>query len=190
MIFNSNNSTSIGLEEIENCRLEDDLKYLPVENGILTEGDQKELEDNLGAYMSCFGVEEKYNVEIFNESCRPSENAYCCAIGPLSGLDDSYMLGVSFAGRDEYTNDQMKPMIVSSILIFLLLAFVSYLILWSLAKQKKITENNIDFFNNTAHELKTPLTNISLALKLLELNHSEIRGEQNMQRSLKPKILS
>jgi len=50
-----------------------------------------------------------------------------------------------------------------------------------LVKQKRLTENNIDFFNNTAHEFKTPLTNISLALKLLGNKHEFIREEKYAQ---------
>jgi len=104
--------------------------------------------------------------------------SYACSLNTLNGCCSSYAIGVSFDSKDQYLYDKMKSMILSSILIFLLMSGISFFILWSLIKQKRITENNIDFFNNTAHELKTPLTNISLALNLLTRKHKEIKQDK------------
>ena len=142
---------------------------------------KNELEESLQTYMGCFGVDEKYSVGIFDSTYTAAgadEKAYCCAIANPANGTGEYQLGVSFQSRDEYLYDKMKFMILSSILIFLMLSSVSFVILRALIKQKRITENNIDFFNNTAHELKTPLTNISLALTLLGKKYPEVHSDR------------
>ncbi len=128
----------------------------------------------LSGYMSCFGIEEQYDVAILNKQnyCKAS-NSYCCAINPTVQEMADYQLSVTFPCRDDYVFDKLKFMILSCILISLLLAVVSFIILKALVQQERITENNIDFFNNTAHELKTPLTNITLALSLFNRQNKD-----------------
>lgn len=157
------------------------LDFLPTKKSTLSLFDQKELENNLSTYMSCYGITEQYNIDFVGKNCQARSGTYYCAINTSQGCENAYMLEVSFASREKYLQDKMSPMIFSSILIFILLASVSFIILWALVKQKRITENNIDFFNNTAHELKTPLTNISLALKLLGLKHANIKEDKYAQ---------
>jgi len=176
--FNSTHKVSLAMEDLQACDDDNSLKYIPVDKGSLSYKNQVELESSLADYMTCYGIDDKYRVEIFNETCATTENTYCCSIGMTSSdtlaCNTDYMLAVSFLSRNDYLQDKIRPMIISSVLIFLLLASVSFILLWSLIKQKRITENNIDFFNNTAHELKTPLTNISLALKLLGKKFPEL----------------
>ncbi len=176
--FNASHKTSLDLLALESCGDEEDVvKYLPSKPTNISASDQKELEENLSAYMACYGIDEKYNVEIFDNSCKTSAGSYCCSLESVKRCKPNSMLGISFEGREAYLHDKMRPMIFSSILIFLVLASASFIILWSLVKQKRITENNIDFFNNTAHELKTPLTNISLAMSLLTKKYQEIASD-------------
>lgn len=176
--FNTNHKTELDVDDMQQCGTGDDYKYLPLEDGFMSTSDQVELKEYLNTYMTYFGINEKYSVDIFDSSCSVREDAYCCSIVAPANCDLEYHLGVSFLSRNKYLFDRMKFMIISSILIFLLLSAVSFLILRALIRQKKVTENNIDFFNNTAHELKTPLTNITLALNLLRKKHPNIAEEK------------
>ncbi len=176
--FNASHHTSLNLEELQGCTDEDVIKYFPAEKTLLSLKDQRELERTLSGYMNCYGIDDKYSVEILDNSCKTSAGSYCCSLNSVKGSQTNCMLGVSFEGREAYLYDKMRPMIFSSILIFILLASASFIILWSLIKQKRITENNIDFFNNTAHELKTPLTNISLALNLLSKKYDVVKEDK------------
>lgn len=179
--FNMVHQTKFDVEELEDCKPDDACKYIEVGKEPMSKESQEELEASLKSYMGCFGIDEKYSVGIFDSTAEPiqqSGNSYCCAVSPPNSVNADFQLGVSFQSRDEYLYDKMKFMILSSILIFLLLSTVSFIILRALVKQKRITENNIDFFNNTAHELKTPLTNISLALSLLSKKHSHVKEDR------------
>lgn len=171
--FNTEHDTSLDI--VQDCGDENDnLAYIPLKKGEISIRDQEELERVLSSSMSCYGIDEKYSVSIFDKSCQSSSGTYCCSINPNSVISSDYNIGVSFEARDQYLFDKMKFMIVSSILIFFMLAGICFFILASLIKQKRITENNIEFFNNTAHELKTPLTNISLAMNLLRRKNPAI----------------
>lgn len=176
--FNASHHTTLNLEELQGCSEEDVIKYFPAEKTLLSAKDQRELERTLSGYMNCYGIDDKYSVEILDNSCKTAAGSYCCSLNSVKGSQSNCMLGVSFEGREAYLIDKIRPMIFSSILIFILLASASFIILWSLIKQKRITENNIDFFNNTAHELKTPLTNISLALNLLSKKYDVIKEDK------------
>ena len=166
--FNAEYKTELNIEDLETCSDDDVIKCIDVGESFMTESRREELKENLNGYMGCYGIDEKYSVTFFNETSNSCSSAYCSSISADAACNMDYKLGVSFLSRQAYLFDKMKFMILSSILIFILLATVSFIILNALLKQKRLTENNIDFFNNTAHELKTPLTNISLALNLLQ----------------------
>lgn len=170
-----------GLPLQKQCGTTNYINYLSTQIPYISFGDQELLEERLSTYMACYGIDEKYRVGIFASNEGNFAPTYCSAINMSSSCKDPMMLGISFISREDYTYSKMGSMILSSILIFLLLASVSFMVLWSLVKQKRITENNIDFFNNTAHELKTPLTNISLALKLLKRKHTELEDNKYAQ---------
>ncbi len=181
--FNAQHVTNLDLESVQNCNDDDNCQYIDVANGTLSYSDKKELEKSLSDNMSCFGIDEKYNVDIFTSSCAAPTGgkSFCCKIPSTETKASNYKLGVSFDSKDDYIWDQMIYMVLSFILIFLLLSAVSFYTLWSLYKQKKTTANNIDFFNNTAHELKTPLTNISLAINLLSRKHDTIKEDKYVE---------
>lgn len=186
--FNLSHHTNLQSNGLGECVSEENLTCIPSQG--LSTDDRQELESLLQGHMAYYGIDEKYSVSV-NESSggekspvassvisQPKNDGFSCSLSEVKGCKQGSVLTVNFTGRDDYLYDQMVPMILSSVLIFLLLASVSFIILWSLIKQKRITANNIDFFNNTAHELKTPLTNISLALKLLTKKHTEIAGDK------------
>jgi len=176
--YNANHQTELDIDDLEGCNGDDTYKFMPTEKGALSRANQLELEESLSQYMSCYGIDEKYSVEIFDNACQSNNNAYCCSINTAASCNKDYQIGVSFLSKEEYLADKLWFFKLSSILIFILLTSVSFIILNALIKQKKITDNNIDFFSNTAHELKTPLTNISLALSLLTNNHSDLKNNK------------
>ncbi|MEQ8908654.1 MAG: HAMP domain-containing sensor histidine kinase [Vicingaceae bacterium] len=78
----------------------------------------------------------------------------------------SHYFGVYFPERDLYLVDDMGIWIGSTIFLLLVVLFFSYTI-WVILRQKKLSEVRADFINNMTHELKTPISTISLSTEVL-----------------------
>lgn len=97
---------------------------------------------------------------------------------------------VYFPHQRHYLLTQMwAMMIVSALLIVIIFVLFAYTI-FTMLRQKKLTEMRNDFINNMTHEFKTPISTISLAcqalndkdiLKIPEIssNYINIIGEEN-----------
>ncbi len=117
-----------------------------------------------------------YETDVPNASC--SKDGYCCSMTPFVESEDR-SLRIHFPDKTAYIFNQMGLISLSSICLILFVSFVFFMVNYRLFKQKKIQEINIDFFNNMAHEFSTPLTNISLAKKLL-LQKSKTAKEKQL----------
>ena len=77
----------------------------------------------------------------------------------------NYLKGV-FPHQENYIHSSMSLLIPSFILTVLLLA-VFIVTLWIIFRQKQLSEMRTDFIHNMTHELKTPVSSISLASQML-----------------------
>jgi len=85
---------------------------------------------------------------------------------------DRFTLWVQMKGEDDFVWDQIKPMILVSVLFTILILISFGYALYFIFKQKKISQVKNDFINNMTHELKTPLASISLATA--SIKHPEV----------------
>jgi len=79
---------------------------------------------------------------------------------------DGHYFGVYFPSKQSFILDRMDFWIFSSILILLIVFFFAYALI-VIIKQKRISEVKTDFINNMTHELKTPISTISLGTEVL-----------------------
>lgn len=176
--YNNKTGQEISLDAFNTCVGNKECYFFETEAYEVPLDQQKQLAETISAQMSCYGIKEDFTLSL-EEKDKFVMGEYLvgepiisqsCAVEPS--------LCITFPSRSNYVFDQLIFMIISSILISLLLGFVSFMILKALVKQKRIAENNIDFFNNAAHEFKTPLTNISLALSLFLKKNPSKKGEK------------
>lgn len=73
---------------------------------------------------------------------------------------------------------RMTFLLSISILIFLLVFGLLFYAIQSFIKQKKIADVKTDFVNNITHELKTPLSTLTLATKMLKVD-ANTDGSEN-----------
>jgi len=78
----------------------------------------------------------------------------------------SHYFGVYFPSKELYMLEDMSIWVVSTIFLLLVVIFFAYTI-WTILKQKRLSEVRTDFINNMTHELKTPISTISLSTEVL-----------------------
>lgn len=120
--------------------------------------------------LDFYGIDLPYKSCIIDKQEVPEEELppYTCSLCPMG--TQSHVLNVDFEGKMAYLMREMGFMLFLSILILLFICTVFVLANYHLVKQKKISKLNVDFFNNMAHEFRTPLTNINLAMTLMTKN--------------------
>ncbi len=80
--------------------------------------------------------------------------------------DNRYVLNVEFPTKTNYIFSSVRFIIPSLAFTLILLVVFLYTIIVAF-RQKKLTEIKTDFINNMTHELKTPISTISLAGQML-----------------------
>ena len=80
--------------------------------------------------------------------------------------DDGHYFSVYFSNKSEMVIDRLNFWIFSSFLLLILVGFFAYTINIIL-KQKRLGDTKNDFINNMTHELKTPISTISLSTDVL-----------------------
>jgi two-component system phosphate regulon sensor histidine kinase PhoR len=86
---------------------------------------------------------------------------------PSENLASDEMLIVVVPNIDNIVFKDMRPRIAMAILFTLVIVAAFYLTVYTMLRQKKLSEIKNDFINNMTHEFKTPIATISLAVDAL-----------------------
>jgi two-component system phosphate regulon sensor histidine kinase PhoR len=95
-----------------------------------------------------------------------SDILYSQVLFPNDPVNKMNYLKVTFPKKSDYIFSSIRFMIPSFAFTFILLCIFLYTIIIAF-RQKKLTEMKTDFINNMTHELKTPISTISLAAQML-----------------------
>lgn len=128
--------------------------------------------------LAFYDIDLAYNISVDQESSQTCDpvSPYCCAINPFTPSEKA-MLNITFPGKSAYLFNKIWWMLATSIFILLFILLVFVLALRALIYQKRISQWNVDFFNNMAHEFKTPLTNIRLAMQRLVTKNPSLAND-------------
>lgn len=103
----------------------------------------------------------QYSTSGYNDD---SKEAY--SIPLFSNTDSPLRLDVEFPTKTNYIFSSVRFIIPSLAFSLILLVVFLYTVILAF-RQKKLTEMKTDFINNMTHELKTPISTISLAGQML-----------------------
>lgn len=104
-----------------------------------------------------------YSTEGYNET-EDSHNNYMIPLFP--NTDVNYRLSVQFPTKSNYIFSSVRfiiPTLAFTVILLIIFIYTVFLIF----RQKKLSEMKTDFINNMTHELKTPISTISLAGQML-----------------------
>lgn len=91
------------------------------------------------------------------------ESDFSTLLFPNDIVSGDYKLLISFPEEDLYVWKNMSGTLMGSILLIVIVVFAFYFAVSTIYKQKQLSEIKNDFISNMTHELKTPISTISLA---------------------------
>ncbi len=103
----------------------------------------------------------------FSEQLKGNINTYSAKLFPREYMTNTYFLRLFFPKQNQYLVHSMDTLLIMSILILLAVGAAFYYSIKTIFKQKKLGDMKDDFINNMTHELKTPISTISLACEAL-----------------------
>lgn len=136
---------------------------------------QSELSNNGINIPFEFAVTNRYHSTIYRTKGYPLESAsslqsnpdvYAQVLFPNDPVNRINYLSIYFPTKRNYIFSSIKFMVPSMAFTFIMLLIFLYAIMTAF-KQKKINEMKTDLINNMTHELKTPISSISLAGQML-----------------------
>lgn len=94
------------------------------------------------------------------------EEGYRAALFPNNLLETGNFVYVRFPDRQQYILQRLGATFAASAVLILVILACFYIAISTIVRQKKLADIKNDFINNMTHELKTPISTISLAVEM------------------------
>ena len=139
--------------------------------------DKPDFRTELNKTLAFYQIDLDYQLSLSTtKQCQPDVYQTVVSLPALKGKE-AY-LRMSFPNKKSFILRSMNLMMFATVIILIFVTVLLLLVNWSLMKQKRLLQTNVDFFNNMAHEFRTPLSNIGLAVNMLSKKHGELKGNQ------------
>jgi two-component system, OmpR family, phosphate regulon sensor histidine kinase PhoR len=121
--------------------------------------------------LKYYGINLDFEFDIVasrsDKKTRPNSSVYFSDDLANALQQTGYELRIKFPEKRDFIIAQIGYIFIFSIALLILSALSFILIFGFYKKEKRLTENIVDFINNMTHEFKTPLTNIALANSMI-----------------------
>ena len=139
---------------------------------------KKELPKIIGAEFKQNGIKTVYEFCVKDEngnivfksdsfSTYSKRERYTARLFPDDTFGSPYFLEVYFPNESFYLIQSVGFMAILSIFLTTIIIVLISIAIYIIFKQKRLSEVKTDFINNMTHELKTPISTISLASQML-----------------------
>lgn len=135
----------------------------------------KDFRETLDRNLANYQVFLPYQISLSTNSFCASD-VFQTAISFKNHHGSEAYLRVTFPTKERYILGGMTFMVLTTCLIVVFITVILLMVNWSLMKQKLLLQTNVDFFNNMAHEFKTPLSSIGLAVNRLVKKNEELEN--------------
>ncbi|MFC2136559.1 sensor histidine kinase [Bacteroidota bacterium] len=106
----------------------------------------------------------KSNKYVYNTN----NDIYSVQLFPNDIISSGYFLNLYFPKAKKHIHHSLGLMVYTSIGLTIIILIFFILTTYIIIKQKKLSQIKSDFINNMTHELKTPISTISLATQMLK----------------------
>jgi signal transduction histidine kinase len=111
----------------------------------------------------------------------PSDQAL---LYPAKAGTRNVLVHIDIPSKSQLIRAQINGTFILSIVVLILLIWLFINTLRGLLKERKIRKETVDFINTMAHDLKTPISNISFAVSLLTRDQQNNNALQNQYISI------
>lgn len=130
-----------------------------------------------------FALYDKYqNIVLVSDTAPDTkailESKFKLKIPNKKNTADEETLAVIFTDVQIYELQSVWVMLTASTILILVLVLTAWYTLYSIVKQKKLSDIRSDFISNMTHEFKTPISTISLACEALLDPEVEVTEEK------------
>jgi len=95
------------------------------------------------------------------------DDVFKAQLFPNDVFSPAYYLVLYFPEKENFIVSSLGFMGILTIILIMVIVFSYLLTLYTILRQRKLSEMKNDFINNMTHELKTPISTISLASQML-----------------------
>lgn len=152
--------------------------YQPIQERI----DTIELDSMIHQELAAHGIRTSFLFGVFDRNQRPEiltarsiaeqnnllDLGYTVQLFPGDKVASPSYLTVWFPDQEKYLLSSMSIMLFSTAALLLVVMLLFSYSLSTIYRQKKLSDMKSDFINNMTHELKTPISTISLACEALK----------------------
>lgn len=118
-------------------------------------------------FFGVYNGEKEYKFGNFPSSDFELKREYSIRLFPKDLILQDNLLKITFPKQINYIFSSISFLLIASILIIVIIFLAFFYSIKTILRQKKLSEIKNDFINNMTHELKTPISTISLACEAL-----------------------
>jgi signal transduction histidine kinase len=145
----------------------------------LTEQKKQMIDSVINQHLLFYNINVPFHTSLSHYTLEGGKNplpANQALLFPASKEDvQNVLVDLKIPSKNELIRAQVNGTFILSIVMLGLLALVFTSTLRALARERNIRKETVDFVNSMAHDLKTPISNISVALTMFNRENQNIR---------------